>query len=143
MSRVDFYSLQQGSRGDRFLLACRLVERILAKGLRALVYCPDPEEARHLDRLLWTYRDDSFLPHGIVGKVDIERTPILISTDGRPETEQQVLINLAQEPPAFLQRFERVCDLVDQDPTVRKAGRARYRYYRDAGLKLDHHEIRL
>ncbi|NEV61056.1 DNA polymerase III subunit chi [Thiorhodococcus minor] len=143
MSRVDFYSLQQGSRGDRFLLVCRLVERILAKGLRALIYCPKAEEARHLDRLLWTYRDDSFLPHGLVGKVDTALTPILISADGRPETERQVLINLALDPPAFLERFERVCDLVDQDPAVRNAGRARYRFYRDADLELSHHEIKL
>jgi DNA polymerase-3 subunit chi len=28
MTRIDFYSLADGSAGDRFLLTCRLVERI-------------------------------------------------------------------------------------------------------------------
>ncbi|NEX20218.1 DNA polymerase III subunit chi [Thiorhodococcus mannitoliphagus] len=143
MSRIDFYSLEPGSRGDRFLLACKLVERIRAKGLRALIFCPDLEQARHLDRLLWTYRDDSFLPHGLVGKVDTDLTPILISTDGRPETEHQVLINLALQPPDFLNRFERVCDLVDQNPEILAAGRVRYRGYRGAGLEPNHHKLKL
>lgn len=143
MTKIDFYSLKPDSRGDRFLLACRLIERIRAAGLRALVFCPDREEARHLDRLLWTFRDESFLPHGLVGQVDEGLTPVLISPDGRPESETQVLVNLAPQAPAFMDRFERVCDLVDHDPRLRSAGRARYRHYREQGYALDHHQIGL
>ena len=143
MTQVDFYSLEPDSPGDRFLLACRLVERILASGQRALIHCPDPQEARHLDRLLWTYREDSFLPHGLVGQVDQTLTPVLISQDGSPESECQVLLNLALVIPPFTDRFARVCELVDQDPRLRQAGRERFRGYREQGYTLNHHQIRL
>ncbi|MBK1722567.1 DNA polymerase III subunit chi [Thiocystis violacea] len=143
MTKIDFYSLEPESRGDRFLLTCRLVERIRASALRILIHCPDREEARHLDRLLWTFRDDSFLPHGLVDQVDPHLTPILISTTAAPETERQVLINLAPQVPSFVARFERVCDLVDHDPRLRDAGRERYRLYREQGHSLKHHQIRL
>jgi len=147
MTRIDFYTLASDSPGDRFLLTCRLVERIRAEGLRVLIHCPDPERARHLDRLLWTYRQDSFLPHGIVGQssppLDLGLTPILISRDGSPESEDQVLVNLAPEVPAFFSRFERVCEPLDQEPSVRAAGRERFRFYRDRGYVLEHHPIRL
>ncbi|WP_043751106.1 DNA polymerase III subunit chi [Imhoffiella purpurea] len=143
MPQIDFYSLEPDSRGDRFLLACRLTERIRAQDLRLIIHCPEPEEARHLDRLLWTFREDSFLPHGRVGKVDQELTPILIGADGRPETETQVLLNLGREVPPFFARFDRVCDLVDLDPDLRTAGRSRFRYYRDQGHPPRHHRIRL
>ncbi len=143
MARIDFYSLKPDSQGDRFLLTCRLVERIRASDLRVLIFCPDPEQARHLDRLLWTFREDSFLPHGIVGHVDPDLTPVLISLDGGPEHERQVLLNLSAEVPAFLERFERVCDLVDHDPGLREAGRARFRRYREQGHALKHHQIKL
>jgi len=142
MTEIDFYAVKPGSRQDRFLLTCRLVERILGrKGLRVLIHCPNPGEARHLDRLLWTYREDSFLPHGLLGETDTELTPVLISTDGRPEQEDQVLINLGAEVPEFFSRFERLCEPVDNDPGARAAGRKRYAYYRSCGYTLRHHEV--
>lgn len=143
MTRIDFYSLESDSRGDRFLLTCRLVERIRANALRILIHCPNPEQAHHLDRLLWTFRQGSFLPHGLVGHTDAELTPVLIGDDGSPETENQVLINLSLEIPGFIDRFERVCELVDHDPAARTAARERFRDYRDRGYPLEHHQIRL
>jgi len=147
LTRIDFYTLESDSPGDRFLLSCRLTERARADGLRVLIHCPDAESARHLDRLLWTYRQDSFLPHGLVGpanpELDLGLTPVLISADGKPEGEDQVLINLAAEVPPFFSRFERVCEPLDQDPDVTVAGRERFRYYRDRGYPLEHHRIRL
>ncbi len=143
MTRIDFYSLETGSGGDRFLLTCRLVERIRAADLRILIHCPDPEFARHLDRLLWTFRDDSFLPHGIVGRTDPALTPVLIGHDGSPPTEDQALINLADEVPEFFSRFERVCEPLDHEPTILEAGRRRFRFYQDRGYPLEHHSLRL
>ncbi|MCG6897902.1 MAG: DNA polymerase III subunit chi [Thiocapsa sp.] len=143
MTRIDFYSLEADSTGDRFLLTCRLVERIRTTDVRILIHCPDSEQARHLDRLLWTFRDESFLPHGLVGRSDPALTPILISADGNPVTEDQVLINLAPQVPAFFGRFERLCEPIDHDPAARLAGRQRFRYYRDRGYPLEHHQIRL
>jgi DNA polymerase-3 subunit chi len=143
VTRIDFYSLEAGSNADRFLLTCRLVERIYAKGLRIYVHVPDREGARHLDRLLWTYREQSFLPHALHAQADPELTPILIGDGGETCDEDQVLINLGLEVPTFFARFERLCEPVDQSPAVREAGRARFRYYRDRGYELHHHEIRL
>lgn len=143
MTRIDFYSLEPDSSGDRFLLACRLLERIRTSGLRAVVLCPDRDQARHLDRLLWTFRDDSFLPHGLIGAVDPELTPILISSDGEPASETPVLLNLSNEVPAALDRFERLCEAIDNDAGVRSAGRERFREYRAKGYPLNHHQIRL
>ena len=40
-----------------------LLEKTLARGWRALVRTPEPERVEHLDGWLWSYRDESFLPH--------------------------------------------------------------------------------
>lgn len=141
--RVSFYSLAEDAQGDRFQLACRLAERIYAEGLRLFIRTAAEPEARHLDRLLWTFRDQSFVPHGIAGETDAELTPVLIgygepaADDGRP-----VLINLAPAVPGRLDDLARLCEVVDHDPEVRAAARERYRHYRSLGLTLDHHQIR-
>lgn len=143
MTRVDFYSLEETSRWDRFLLACRLVERIHGDGHRIFIQVPDPEQARHLDRMLWTFRQQSFLPHGLTDDSDRELTPILISHGDDPGEEHQVMINLSLEVPTSFGSFERLCEPIDQDADVRAAGRRRYVYYRDRGYPLYHHKIRL
>jgi DNA polymerase-3 subunit chi len=143
LTRIDFYSLEEQSGGDRFLLACRLVERIHGEGHRIFIHVPDREQARHLDRLLWTFRQQSFLPHGLADVADRELTPILIGHEGNPGEENQVLINLGLSVPTFFGSFERLCEPVDRDPQVRDAGRKRYVYYRDRGYPLHHHGIQL
>jgi DNA polymerase-3 subunit chi len=143
VTRVDFYTLKEHSGGDRFVLACRLVERIYGAGHRVYIQAQDREHARHLDRLLWTFKQQSFLPHGLAGDADRELTPILIGHDGDPGEESQVLINLSPEVPPFFGSFERLCELIDLDPGAREAGRKRYAFYRDRGCPLHHHEIQL
>ncbi len=143
MPRIDFYTLEPDSPGDRCRLTCRLVERAYAEQQRVLIHCPDPELARHLDRLLWTFRQDSFIPHGLVGQTDPLLTPVLISLDGNPPDPDRVLINLALEVPGFVGRCEQVWEPVDQEPAVRAAGRERFRLYRTQGYVLEHHPVRL
>ena len=45
-----------------------LLEKTLARGWKALVRTPEPQRIEHLDGWLWSYRDESFLPHGPAGE---------------------------------------------------------------------------
>ena len=63
-----------------------LLERTLKRGWRAVVRSPDPQRLTQLDDQLWTYRDDSFLPHGLADEPMAERQPILLSPRRRVPT---------------------------------------------------------
>lgn len=138
MTRIDFYSIDNG---DRWLLACRLAARAQADKLRVLLHCVDNERARQLDRLLWTFREDSFVPHGLLGEVDAALTPVLIGPLDQAPEECGVLINLELAVPEGFTRFARLCEPLDNDPAVLSAGRARWAHYRAAGYPLNHHRI--
>ncbi len=142
MTRVDFYILDEAARDDRFGLACRLAEKAWQQGHRVLIQADSEEEARHLDRLLWVYRDQSFVPHGMLGRADAALNPVLIAQPGQePGEEHGVLINLAAEVPRFFSRFERVAECVDKDEDARQRSRERFRFYREHGYPLDSHTI--
>lgn len=142
MTRVDFYILEDNARDDRFGLACRLAEKAWQQGHRVLIQADSEEEARHLDRLLWVYRDQNFVPHGMLGKADNGLNPILIALPGQePGEEHGVLINLATEVPRFFSRFERVAECVDKDEGARQRSRERFRFYREHGYPLESHQI--
>ena len=144
MTRVDFYRVAERSVGDRFVLACRLAEKVHAQGLQVYAHAASKADAEKLDRLLWTFRQQSFLPHGLVGDSEPSVTSIVIGWDSPPpEAKEDVLINLAPEVPPFFSRFDRVVEPVDDQPEHRDQGRARYRFYRDRGYPLHYHEIKL
>ncbi len=141
MTQVDFYLPGAGARDNRFGLACRLADKAYRQGRRVYLHAASAEQAQHLDRLLWTFRDQSFVPHGLAGQADPALTPVLLGWQPPPEGENDVLINLAPEVPAFFSRFRRLAEPLDDEPGIREAGRERYRFYRDRGYPLKSHQI--
>ena len=81
--QVDFYHLTTRPL-ERILPT--IVERVLAKGDRLLIVA---EEARlpALDKLLWTYRADSFLPHACAGGENDADQPVLLSVEVAPANQ--------------------------------------------------------
>jgi DNA polymerase III subunit chi len=57
-----------------------LLERTLQRGWRAVVQAGSAERLEAVDALLWTYADDSFLPHGTAKDGAPDRQPILLTT---------------------------------------------------------------
>lgn len=141
MTQVDFYILSDKSRNNRYSLACRLADKAYRHGCRVLLHTNSTEEARHMDRLLWTFRDGSFVPHGLFGDADPTITPILISSGKDAPEEHDVLINLHPEVPGFFSRFKRLIEPIDREDEIRKAGRQRFRYYRDRGYPIETHNL--
>jgi len=76
--KVDFYHLTT-SPLERVLP--RIAERILAEGGRLLVVEGDPARRAALDKTLWSYAPDSFLPHGLAGGDHDPQQLVLIAPD--------------------------------------------------------------
>lgn len=76
-----------------------LLEKTLQRGWRAVVRSPAPERVEHLDGWLWSYRDDSFLPHGLAEEPDAERQPVLLTNgDGNPNRADALFLVDGAEP---------------------------------------------
>ncbi len=142
MTRIDFYVLSTGDAHSRRVLACRLAEKATKQGLTVFLYTASEEEERVLDDLLWTFRQGSFVAHERldISAVQIE-APVLIGHRAAPQPAKDVLINLSPETPPDLDRFERLIEIVDQDDTIRQAGRRRYRFYKDRGHTVQTHRL--
>lgn len=141
MTRIDFYILNNHDALAREQFACRLVEKALQQDNQIYLHVQDEQHSQHLDQLLWSWRQNSFLPHQQQGQADDTDCPVLIGHDHEPEGTSQVLINLDLEIPGFFSRFDRVIEIVDQNTNTKEKAREHFTYYRDRGYDLNTHNI--
>lgn len=142
MTRVDFYLLPGNNRQEREKLACRLTEKAWKLGHKIYLHSGSESESRQLDDLLWSFRAKSFVPHDQLENSDEAIAPVLLGHTEEPTLPaHDVLINLSAVVPSFFSRFERVIELINEDETIRKAGRDRYRFYQERGYTLNTHNI--
>jgi DNA polymerase III subunit chi len=139
--RVDFYLLSRSDVQARWLLACRLLEKAYLRGHRVFVHCHNQQEAEHLDELLWTFKDNSFIPHNLEGEGPEPPPPVQIGYRLEPRGFNDILLNLALKIPSFYLRFCRVIEIVTNDESAKEISRSHYREYRANQCVLQVHEI--
>jgi DNA polymerase III subunit chi len=139
MTRVDFYLLASAEERSRQRFACRLARKAHGMGHRVHIHTADADATREMDQLLWTFEDTAFLPHGT--DVNDPDSPVTVHESAAPGDRCDVLINLAPEVPEFFGRFERIADVVGGDAAAKARGRERYRFFKERGYPLEHHDI--
>lgn len=134
MAEVLFYHLTQTPL-ERTLPD--LLEKSLARGWRVLVKGGDASRLEFLDNVLWSYRDDAFLPHGKQGCEQAEDQPIyLTQADEQPNNpDLLMLVDGAAFPVEKMADFQRVCLLFDgNDADAVAAARVEWKATTDANL---------
>ena len=142
--QVDFYVRSGASRDALDGFACRLVEKVWQRGHHVLVVTASDAAARRFDDLLWTFRDESFVPHRRIDANDPAAAepasePVIVSTPGTWGGELDVLLNLTPSVPEEAARAARIAEIVPAEGTGREAGRQRFREYRDRGFEIRTH----
>ena len=139
--RVDFYILSDHTATGRLQLACRLAEKAFERGHTIYIYCVDDGQAQQVDDLLWTFKQNSFVPHALYPSLPDEMAPVRIGSAPAPDWDAEVLINLTLAVPDFYPCFQRIVELVDQEPMVLQASRQRFKVYREQGLAPQTHKL--
>jgi DNA polymerase-3 subunit chi len=131
MPEVLFYHLERASVET---VLPDLLEKSLQRGWKAAVRCRSKEQLAALDTLLWTYREDSFLPHGCD---DADRQPVYLTDDDHVPEGAQVLFLLgdALEDFAIMHRLERCVAVIDgADPASVEAARLFWKKTKSEGV---------
>jgi DNA polymerase-3 subunit chi len=137
MAELWFYHLEQ-TELERALAP--LLEKCLQRGWRALVRGGLPERLDLLDAALWTFRDDSFLPHARdEGKLDPARQPIVLTAKPGNPNAARALFAIDGAGTDDAAEFERACFLFDgrNEDAVLEA-RRRWKAAKSSGLDVSY-----
>lgn len=132
-----FYHLE-GSTIENVLP--ELLEKTLAKGWRALVKLPKDILAE-MDDLLWTFRDDSFLPHGRDDEPMADWQPILLSSEADDAKGFDAVFLIGGAEISDMSGVERAMVMINgrsENDVVRERGR--WKQLKDAGADLAYYQ---
>ena len=136
MTRIDFYF----NADSKLRTACQLAARALQQRLRVLIYAPEETVARGIGEELSTFPAISFA-HCTAPGLPAPETPLVIVRDADAAIHDEVLLNLHDAAPRFFSRFRRLVEIVSCGDDDRQAARQRFRFYRDRGYEIHHHDV--
>jgi DNA polymerase III subunit chi len=122
MTELFFYHLQRQPL-ERVLPT--LIEKSLERGWRVIVQAASEERAEALDSHLWTFRDDSFLPHGTWREPEVSEQPVLLTVhDHNPNAAAVRFLVDGARVPADASAYQRIVLIFDgEDPEAVAAAR--------------------
>jgi DNA polymerase III subunit chi len=133
MTEMLFYHLQ---RQPIEKVLPTLLEKSLERGWRVVVQGNSEERIEALDALLWTYRDDGFLPHGTWREPEAAAQPVLLTmTDSNPNGASVRFLIDGAPVPSDAAAYARIVVLFDgEDEDALKAARQRWSEARTQGF---------
>jgi DNA polymerase-3 subunit chi len=135
MTEMLFYHLERQPL-ERVLPA--LLEKSIERGWRVVVQAASEERVEALDALLWTYREESFLPHGTWREAQVREQPIVLTVHDDNPNGASVRFLLDGAPvPADVAAYSRIVLLFDgDDPDAVAAARTRWSEAKQDGLDV-------
>lgn len=136
MTEVWFYHLER-TRLEQALP--ELLERTLQRGWRALVRTVDDARLAELDAQLWTWRPDSFLPHGRADEPEAHRQPVLLAVEPTRANGADVLFLVDGAEAETVDGYQRCVLLFDgRDEAQVADARRRWSAFRKSGLDVSY-----
>jgi DNA polymerase IIIc chi subunit len=137
MKACIFHDVSAGQR-DRKLF--EIVEYAYSHRARAVIYASNEARAAVIDRFLWILRQESFMPHKIILKDELDTSvPIAIVTAEINPVDGSVLIADGHCSLEFAVGFETIHEFVDRSSAeTQESCRVRFREYRDRKIPVEH-----
>lgn len=136
MTRVDFYHLQQKTLDE---VLPKLLQKAYSTGKRIKVKIGTEKRVEFINSLLWTYNDESFLPHGSKKDGFADQQPIWLSADIENPNKALFLflVDGAEENAETLTQYERVFNIFDGNSAeaVQQARRL-WKEYKNSGCEV-------
>jgi DNA polymerase-3 subunit chi len=98
MTETLFYHLERRSLDE---VLPGLIEKTLERGWRAVIRADSSERADAVDTLLWTYNEQTFLPHAQSGDGNPKRQPVLITVEDENPNDANVLFCIGGAVPQW------------------------------------------
>lgn len=137
--KVDFYVYELSDYQFYQRLVCNLVEEAYNQENNILLLCENEESCETLDKLLWTFKDVSFIPHEkkLQNKILTQHTHIT------KKKYSLILMNLTYSFPDSFETYDRVIEMSGYDENSRQKARLNFKRYQAMNFEINSVPIKL
>ncbi len=135
MKEINFYHLTTTTL-ERALP--KLLEKVYQSGKRAVVFTNSENRAEEINKLLWTYSTNRFLPHGTKQDGFVEDQPVFITSENENPNKSEIAVAISGLTPS-LESFNRLLDIFDgNNPEELANAKERWKDYKAKGFSLSY-----
>lgn len=139
MTEVSFYQVMNATPASVDATLPALLEKALKSGKTVVVKCPSVERMERLDEALWSYKPESFLPHGTKEDANSENQPIFLTTEDENPNGAEILVTVSGATSTDFSSFERVLDMFEASDIQKQNARMRWKDLKDKGYPLTYY----
>ena len=137
---VNFFSLEKNQ--DLYLSICALIKELYKLGDQIIIF-DTYSNLEKLDKLLWTFEQNSFLPHKIYEVDEKLDTPIILLSEKYLNNllvfnEYDSIINNLNEPVTHSFKNNKVYEFVEDFEDKKIISRKKYMIYKNNNFSLNH-----
>ena len=134
MTEIRFYHLQKQTL-DQALP--QILTKALSMGHKIVVKLDSQQSVERMNQNLWTFRPDSFLPHGSQKDGHGEKQPVWLTADNDNPNDAKVIMTGAGALPESPENYDLCCEFLDGfDDEAVKAARSRWKSYKESGFEV-------
>ena len=140
MTQIEFHF----NAPHKLAYVCRLLRKGAAQGSR-LFAVAEVDVVQRLDSALWAVSPIDFVTH-CVGTEDAWMTrhaSVIIASELQTLSGVSTAVNLCPDVPAHFDQFERLIEVVSDDPSDRAEARVRWKQYTERGYSLIRRDLNL
>jgi DNA polymerase-3 subunit chi len=120
-------------------IVCDLADKCYQNSRRVAIYARDEEECKKYDSLLWTWKQQSFVPHRYLETLSESLPePVVLTTQIDSPADYDTVLMIDPLPIEQVQQFTTVIDFAEKyDSQGIEQSRKRYKVYKEQNLNIE------
>ena len=136
MTEISFYQVKDATPVAVDMAVALLLEKVIKTGHNAVVRCASEDRLERLNNNLWTYKEDSFIPHGDTNDGFAESQPVYLCTGAENPNNADILMTISGAESSDFSTYARVIDVFDASDASIKQARQRWKAFSEKGYPL-------
>jgi len=136
MTEIRFYHLQQKNIEQALP---EILEKALEHDYKIVIKVSDKEEVENIDKFIWTYKKDSFIPHGYKKNGTEKEQPIWITTKDENPNSANMLVLVNSTSSTEIDNFDLCCKIFDGNQSeIVETSRLQWKEYKEKNYNLSY-----
>ncbi|MDC0185566.1 DNA polymerase III subunit chi [Gammaproteobacteria bacterium] len=141
-TNVLFHHFESIERKDFLIYVCKLIERGYKQNINPIFIKTDTQkQAEELDKVLWTFRQESYIPHTLVDQDSNNTQPVQIGWIDNEIDDAEAIINLSDGMPDISNDLKKIHEIIDNIDEKKEKARERWKKYKSIGFNIKAHKV--